>query len=155
MPVAPCLTPTRSGLDAAAPHVLRHTQVLASANHNFTMTERRRFYLRYLGGLAYFEVLELGCMQHAQGVPLPLPVGCTCGGAGCALTRMLPAVPLAHALTLHTRAQISGPAVYSTYLQAAQRLGLSERASEYWWVQAARPPKHASQPRDQWGYEIS
>ncbi|GIL58891.1 hypothetical protein Vafri_13704, partial [Volvox africanus] len=31
-------------------------QWLACANHNFLMTERRRNYLRYLGGLTYFEV---------------------------------------------------------------------------------------------------
>ncbi|GLC68792.1 hypothetical protein PLESTF_000737200 [Pleodorina starrii] len=31
-------------------------QWLASANHNFLLTERRRHYLRYLGGLTYFEV---------------------------------------------------------------------------------------------------
>jgi hypothetical protein len=31
-------------------------QVLASINQNFLLTERRRFYLRYLGGLTFFEV---------------------------------------------------------------------------------------------------
>lgn len=31
-------------------------QVLAGANHNFLLTERRRHYLRYMGGLSYFEV---------------------------------------------------------------------------------------------------
>ncbi|BAZ40012.1 hypothetical protein NIES4101_59730 [Calothrix sp. NIES-4101] len=30
--------------------------VLACANHNFLMTERKRHYLRYCGGLTYFEV---------------------------------------------------------------------------------------------------
>lgn len=31
-------------------------EVLASANHNFLMTERKRYFLRYNGGLMYFEV---------------------------------------------------------------------------------------------------
>lgn len=31
-------------------------EVLACANHNFLMTERKRNYLRYCGGLTYFEV---------------------------------------------------------------------------------------------------
>jgi Iron-containing redox enzyme len=31
-------------------------EVLACANHNFLMTERKRYYLRYCGGLTYFEV---------------------------------------------------------------------------------------------------
>jgi hypothetical protein len=31
-------------------------QGLAAANHNFLLTERRRHYLRYLGGLTFFEV---------------------------------------------------------------------------------------------------
>ncbi len=31
-------------------------EVLASANHNFLMTECKRYYLRYNGGLTYFEV---------------------------------------------------------------------------------------------------
>lgn len=31
-------------------------EVLACANHNFLLTERRRYFLRYAGGLTYFEV---------------------------------------------------------------------------------------------------
>lgn len=31
-------------------------QSLASMNHNFLLTERRRHYLRYAGGLTFFEV---------------------------------------------------------------------------------------------------
>jgi Iron-containing redox enzyme len=31
-------------------------EVLASGNHNFLMTERKRYFLRYNGGLTYFEV---------------------------------------------------------------------------------------------------
>lgn len=31
-------------------------EVLASANHNFLVTERKRYFLRYNGGLMYFEV---------------------------------------------------------------------------------------------------
>lgn len=31
-------------------------EVLASTNHNFLMTERKRYFLRYSGGLTYFEV---------------------------------------------------------------------------------------------------
>ncbi|MEB3338702.1 MAG: iron-containing redox enzyme family protein [Leptolyngbyaceae bacterium] len=31
-------------------------EVLASINHNFLLTERKRYFLRYNGGLAYFEV---------------------------------------------------------------------------------------------------
>lgn len=32
-------------------------QVLASINHNFLLTERKRHFLRYNGGLAYFEIV--------------------------------------------------------------------------------------------------
>ena len=35
-------------------------QCLASANHNFLLTERRRHYLRYNGGLTFFEVWYSG-----------------------------------------------------------------------------------------------
>jgi hypothetical protein len=31
-------------------------QVLASINHNFLLTERKRYFLRYNGGLTYFEI---------------------------------------------------------------------------------------------------
>ncbi len=31
-------------------------EVLAAANHNFLLTERKRYFLRYSGGLTYFEV---------------------------------------------------------------------------------------------------
>jgi hypothetical protein len=31
-------------------------EVLASTNHNFLLTERKRYFLRYCGGLTYFEV---------------------------------------------------------------------------------------------------
>ncbi len=31
-------------------------QGLAVANHNFLLTERRRHYLRYCGGLSFFEI---------------------------------------------------------------------------------------------------
>lgn len=43
-------------------------QCLAGANHNFLLTERRRHYLRYLGGLAFFEV------RCREGHPLCLHV---------------------------------------------------------------------------------
>lgn len=32
-------------------------EVLASINHNFLLTERKRFFLRYNGGLTYFEIV--------------------------------------------------------------------------------------------------
>jgi hypothetical protein len=34
-------------------------QSLAAMNHNFLLTERRRHYLRYLGGLTFFEASAL------------------------------------------------------------------------------------------------
>lgn len=34
-------------------------EVLASTNHNFLVTERKRDFLRYSGGLTYFEVATL------------------------------------------------------------------------------------------------
>ena len=45
-------------------------QSLAAMNHNFLLTERRRHYLRYLGGLTFFEVRSwvtrcLICHQNA------------------------------------------------------------------------------------------
>ena len=41
-------------------------QSLASMNHNFLLTERRRHYLRYAGGLTFFEVhpLQSVCCMH-------------------------------------------------------------------------------------------
>lgn len=40
-------------------------QSLASINHNFLLTERRRHYLRYAGGLTFFEVLTcLGILLY-------------------------------------------------------------------------------------------
>lgn len=46
------------GLSSDPEHYLELVpwQVLASINHNFLLTERRRFYLRYQGGLTFFEV---------------------------------------------------------------------------------------------------
>ena len=41
-------------------------QSLASINHNFLLTERRRHYLRYAGGLTFFEVCYRAC-THSQG----------------------------------------------------------------------------------------
>ena len=32
-------------------------QVLASINHNFLLTQRKRYFLRYLGGFTYFEIV--------------------------------------------------------------------------------------------------
>ena len=67
-------------------------QVLASINHNFLLTERKRYFLRYNGGLTYFEV--------------------------------------------------AGPATYSNYLAAAQRLGLSEAAMGYWELHIREDERH-------------
>ena len=41
-------------------------QCLASANHNFLLTERRRHYLRYNGGLTFFEVRQSTCSTSAS-----------------------------------------------------------------------------------------
>jgi hypothetical protein len=57
-------------------------EVLAMINHSFLLSERKRYFLRYIGGL------------------------------------------------LHT--EISVPAAFSIYHDAAQRLGLSDRAMSYW-----------------------
>jgi hypothetical protein len=70
-------------------------QSLASINHNFLLTERRRHYLRYLGGLTFFE--------------------------------------------------IAGPAIYTTYLKAAQRIGLSDGASGYWELHIKEDERHGRQ----------
>lgn len=67
-------------------------EVLASINHNFLLTERKRFFLRYNGGLTYFEVI--------------------------------------------------GPAVYRTYMRAAQRLGLSAEAMGYWELHIREDERH-------------
>ncbi len=45
----------------ALPRRTTSPQVLAGANHNFLLTERRRHYLRYLGGLTFFEVRAARC----------------------------------------------------------------------------------------------
>lgn len=61
-------------------------QALASANHNFLLTERRRNYLRYAGGLSFFEIngpagewegwhgralgrIGVGCGAHTPALP--------------------------------------------------------------------------------------
>lgn len=70
-------------------------QSLACINHNFMLTERRACYLRYNGGLTFFEV--------------------------------------------------NGPSVYQTYLEAAQRLKLSEVASGYWALHIKEDERHGRQ----------
>jgi Iron-containing redox enzyme len=67
-------------------------EVLASINQNFLLTERKRHFLRYNGGLAYFEV--------------------------------------------------AGPAIYRTYLAAAQRLQLSAGAMGYWDLHIREDERH-------------
>lgn len=67
-------------------------ELLASINHNFLLTECKRHFLRYNGGLTYFE--------------------------------------------------IAGPAIYTDYLMAAQRLGLSEVASGYWELHIREDERH-------------
>jgi hypothetical protein len=39
-------------------------EVLACANHNFLLTERKRYFLRYNGGLTYFEVAGPGAYRN-------------------------------------------------------------------------------------------
>ena len=105
-------------------------QSLAAMNHNFLLTERRRHYLRYLGGLTFFEVgmphKSAGCSDatHArQEEPCDLPLY-TC----------------LHRVHKYNKArflrvagiQVNGPSVYRNYLAAAENLGLSEGASGYW-----------------------
>lgn len=67
-------------------------EVLAGINHSFLLTERKRHFLRYNGGLLYFEV--------------------------------------------------AGPAAYTNYLKAAQRLGLSESAMAYWELHIREDERH-------------
>jgi hypothetical protein len=67
-------------------------QLLASINHNFLLTECKRHFLRYNGGLTYFE--------------------------------------------------IAGPSIYTDYLIAAQRLGLSNDASGYWELHIREDERH-------------
>jgi len=45
-------------------------QALASANHNFYLTETRRGYLRYLGALTYFEVRAVTHLLALKDCPL-------------------------------------------------------------------------------------
>jgi hypothetical protein len=67
-------------------------QVLASINHNFLLTERKRYFLRYNGGLTYFE--------------------------------------------------IAGPAIYTDYQIAAERLKLSDDAMGYWALHIREDERH-------------
>jgi Iron-containing redox enzyme len=67
-------------------------QVLASINHNFLLTERKRYFLRYNGGLTYFE--------------------------------------------------IAGPAIYTDYRIAAERLHLSDEAMGYWTLHIREDERH-------------
>ncbi len=47
------------------------TQMLAAVNHNFLLTERRRHYLRYLGGLSWFEV-RVHTHTHTHAIASPV-----------------------------------------------------------------------------------
>lgn len=67
-------------------------QVLASINHNFLLTECKRHFLRYNGGLTYFE--------------------------------------------------IAGPSIYTDYMKAAERLGLSDTAMGYWELHIREDERH-------------
>lgn len=67
-------------------------EVLACINHNFLLTECKQHFLRYNGGLTYFE--------------------------------------------------IAGPSIYTDYLKAAERLGLSEDAMGYWELHIREDERH-------------
>jgi hypothetical protein len=67
-------------------------EVLATINHSFLLSERKRFYLRYVGGL------------------------------------------------LHT--EISVPAAFNSYSLAAERLGMSEKATGYWDLHIKEDERH-------------
>ncbi|PNH12608.1 hypothetical protein TSOC_000457 [Tetrabaena socialis] len=58
----PCLT-ARSGSIANLKVLLARGEWLAGANHNFLLTERRRHYLRYLGGLTFFGGRSHACVN--------------------------------------------------------------------------------------------
>jgi hypothetical protein len=67
-------------------------EVLACINHNFLLTECKRHFLRYNGGLTYFE--------------------------------------------------IAGPSIYTDYMKAAERLGLSDTAMGYWELHIREDERH-------------
>lgn len=67
-------------------------EVLACINHNFLLTECKQHFLRYNGGLTYFE--------------------------------------------------IAGPSIYTDYMLAAQRLGLSDTAMGYWELHIREDERH-------------
>ncbi|MGI0485078.1 iron-containing redox enzyme family protein [Pantanalinema rosaneae CENA516] len=67
-------------------------EVLACINHNFLLTECKQHFLRYNGGLTYFE--------------------------------------------------IAGPSIYTDYMLAAQRLGLSDMAMGYWELHIREDERH-------------
>lgn len=67
-------------------------QVLASINHNFFLTQRKRHFLRYVGGFTYFEIV--------------------------------------------------GPSIYTDYITAASRLGLSDTAMGYWELHIREDERH-------------
>ncbi|MCA1993974.1 MAG: iron-containing redox enzyme family protein [Coleofasciculus sp. S288] len=67
-------------------------EVLACINHNFLLTECKRYFLRYNGGLTYFE--------------------------------------------------IAGPSIYTDYMKAAERLGLSDTAMGYWELHIREDERH-------------
>lgn len=69
-------------------------ELLASINHNFLLTECKQHFLRYNGGLTYFE--------------------------------------------------IAGPSIYTDYLIAARRLGLSDQASSYWELHIREDERHGA-----------
>lgn len=74
-------------------------ELLASINHNFLLTECKRYFLRYNGGLTYFEIV--------------------------------------------------GPSIYTDYMLAAQRLGLSDTAMGYWELHIREDERHGRWMLDQ------
>ena len=41
-------------------------EVLANINHSFTVSERKRYFLRYIGSLLYFEISVPAAFQHYE-----------------------------------------------------------------------------------------
>ncbi len=104
--------------------------MLAVANHNFLLTESRRHYLRYQGGLTFYEVrlcisIDVSHRQRADSNggathSFALPQSC--------ITRHLDN----HKTFLAAAMQVAVPGTFRYYVAAASRLGLSDLAAAYW-----------------------
>jgi hypothetical protein len=73
---------TELGMNTTPEHYFDRVpwQVLASINQSFVLSERKVFYLRYIGGLTYFEICVPSAFRHYQQAAERLGLSVAAGG---------------------------------------------------------------------------